>query len=71
MRTSLIVPAFNEQEALPLVLNEYYKEVDELIVVDDGSSDNTFAIASQCANDKIKVFKHEEIKVKWQLFALE
>jgi len=32
----LIIPAFNEEEALPLVIEEYMDKVDEIIVVDDG-----------------------------------
>jgi glycosyltransferase involved in cell wall biosynthesis len=59
MKTSLIVPAYNEEKGLPLVIKEYLDWVDEIIVVDDGSSDETFAAAMKCANDKVKVFRHE------------
>ena len=64
-KMSIIVPCFNEKEALPLfynkitqVLNEMSQESEtvglsyELIIVDDGSSDGTLDIAKElAAND--------------------
>ena len=46
-RTLLIVPAFNEAEALPTTLAELRTVVPELevVVIDDGSSDRTADIA--------------------------
>lgn len=54
---SLVVPAYNENERMPIMLDEtieYFKgrpnaskEVVEIIVVDDGSKDDTAKIASQ------------------------
>ena len=49
IRVSIILPAYNEAEALPTVLSDLQRVVDnlyEIIVVDDGSTDNTVAIAS-------------------------
>ncbi|MFN8036692.1 MAG: glycosyltransferase family 2 protein [Acidimicrobiia bacterium] len=47
MRTLVIIPAFNEEEALPGVLKELADRVGHLdvLVVDDGSSDRTAEIA--------------------------
>ena len=59
MKNSLIVPAYNEEKGLPLVVKEYLDWVDEIIVVDDGSSDGTFEKAKKCLNDKVKLFRHE------------
>jgi glycosyltransferase involved in cell wall biosynthesis len=59
MRTSLIIPAYNEVKGLPLVIKEYYDEVDEVIAVDDGSLDGTFEAAEKCVNDKVKLFRHK------------
>ncbi len=42
MKTSLVVPAYNEEKGLPLVVQEYRDVVDEIIIVDDGSTDETF-----------------------------
>ncbi|MEQ8583625.1 MAG: glycosyltransferase family 2 protein [Marinoscillum sp.] len=44
----VIIPAFNEQNAVGLVVNEIPKDwVTEIIVVDNGSSDDTFAQAER------------------------
>ena len=59
MKTSLVVPAYNEEKGLPLVVQEYLDVVDEIIVVDDGSSDGTFQAAKALAGGKTKVFRHE------------
>ena len=43
MRTLIIIPAYNEEAALPAVLQELAERAEEhdLLVVDDGSSDHT------------------------------
>jgi glycosyltransferase involved in cell wall biosynthesis len=47
MRTLIVIPAFNEQEALPGVLKELASRVPEydVLVVNDGSSDHTPELA--------------------------
>ncbi|MDR2855298.1 MAG: glycosyltransferase family 2 protein [Methanomicrobiales archaeon] len=55
---SLIVPAYNEQEAILPVIDEYYPYVDEIIVVDDGSSDETYVRACTRVDAKVKVYQH-------------
>ncbi|MBI3014939.1 MAG: glycosyltransferase family 2 protein [Candidatus Tectomicrobia bacterium] len=46
MKVSLIIPALNEEESLPGVLAAIPRNgVDDLIVVDNGSSDSTAAVA--------------------------
>ena len=46
MRTSVIIPAINEEESLGNVLAEIDTElVDEIILVDGGSADDTVAVA--------------------------
>jgi len=66
MKTTLILPAYNEEEALPKTLDEYVGYVDEVIVVNDGSKDGTEIVASEYAskNPKIKYIKHEKNKGK-------
>lgn len=59
MKVSLVVPAFNEEKGLPLVIEEYLEWVDEIIVVDDGSTDNTYESAKRFAGEKVKLFRHE------------
>ena len=59
MKTSLVVPAYNEEKGLPLVVQEYLNFVDEIIIVDDGSSDGTFQAAKALVSGKTKLFRHE------------
>ena len=59
MRTSLVIPAYNEEEGLPLVAKEYLDVVDEVIMVDDGSSDGTFQAAQALVGGKVKLLRHE------------
>jgi glycosyltransferase involved in cell wall biosynthesis len=46
VRTSVIIPVFNERESLPLVVGAIPRErVDEIVVVDNGSTDGTSLVA--------------------------
>ena len=40
-RRIAVVPAYNEEPTVVSVLDELYRHVDELVVVDDGSTDGT------------------------------
>ena len=50
-KVSLLIPAYNEEETIPLLYNELNKVIDkisgyefEILFVNDGSSDNTLNI---------------------------
>ena len=46
MKASIIIPAMNEEQSISLVIDEIPREdVDEVIVVDNGSTDNTAQVA--------------------------
>lgn len=47
MRTLIIIPAYNEEAALPDVLRDLFERAGEhdILVVDDGSTDRTVAVA--------------------------
>lgn len=51
-----IIPALNEENTLEKVLQDTKQYVQEIIVIDDGSTDNTFQIAQKYAY----VIKHEQ-----------
>ncbi|MBI3324939.1 MAG: glycosyltransferase family 2 protein [Candidatus Omnitrophica bacterium] len=52
-KISVIIPAYNEEQALPLVLRELPKGCGlDVVVVDNGSTDRTFAVA-QAAQVKV------------------
>jgi glycosyltransferase involved in cell wall biosynthesis len=56
--TTIVIPVFNEEAALPLVLEALFHMVDrtyEILVVDDGSSDGSMAVA---ARFPCRVIKH-------------
>ena len=55
--TTVIVPAFNEEAGLPIVLNKLLKLTDEsyeVLVIDDGSTDRTPEVARQFPFQLIK-----------------
>src|SRR5260370_37343776 len=65
---SVMIPAFNEERTLELILKHVLErpEVDEVIAVDDGSTDGTWAIMSRCAerDSRVRVFRQEKNKGK-------
>lgn len=63
---SIIIPAYNEAGKIKDTLENVIgiKEINEVVVVDDGSSDDTAKIASSVKSDKIKVFKLEKNRGK-------
>lgn len=63
---SIIIPAYNEEDKIKDTL-ESIKDIEvinEVIVVDDGSSDKTTEKASEVKSNKIKVFKLEQNRGK-------
>jgi len=53
MKTAVVIPAFNEGSRIKHVLLKAGKYVDNVVVVDDGSTDNTFEISSGIARNII------------------
>ena len=64
LKISVIIPAYNEEQALKPVVEEYSPYVDEIIIVDDGSNDSTYEIAKTLQNDRVLVFRHARNKGK-------
>lgn len=46
-KITVIIPAFNEEESVGLVINDIPKIVDEIIVVNNNSTDNTAKVAEK------------------------
>ncbi|MDD5023118.1 MAG: glycosyltransferase [Candidatus ainarchaeum sp.] len=62
---SIIVPAWNEEAGIEDTIKSlkkiiYPREKFEIIVVDDGSSDNTYERAKKYENEYIRIFKKDE-----------
>lgn len=62
MSLTVIVPVFNEEKTVKQVIKRILlqKEVDRIIIVDDGSQDNTRNILKLLKDPKIKVIFHEK-----------
>lgn len=63
---SIIVPAYNEESRIKDTLESIVDipEINEIVVVDDGSADNTYNVASSIKNEKLKVFKLDKNRGK-------
>ena len=63
---SIIIPAFNEEARIKNTLEgiKDIDEINEIIVVDDGSSDNTYEVALSVKSDKINVLKLDKNRGK-------
>jgi len=73
MRISLVIPAYNEEERLRPFLDtiasynqRHQREIREVIVVDDGSSDNTVRVAESYKRriPSLRVLKHDQNRGK-------
>lgn len=59
MKTLIVLPAYNESKVLANTLESLLKSMDAFIlVVDDGSADNTTGIAAKYAKNKVKTVRH-------------
>lgn len=63
---SIIIPAYNEASKIKDTLENIkdIDEINEIIVVDDGSNDDTSKIASSVKSEKLKLFTLEKNKGK-------
>ena len=56
MKSIVIIPAFNEEKAIKSIIEKSFKYVDDVLVIDDGSSDNTHSIVK---NTNALLIKHD------------
>lgn len=63
---SVVIPCYNEEENIHRIPKELVPELDklgidyEILVIDDGSSDNTVAFAENLQISRLKIIKHEK-----------
>jgi glycosyltransferase involved in cell wall biosynthesis len=55
MKICALIPAFNEEKTISSIIDQTKRYIDNVIVVDNGSTDNTAAIAEKCG---VKVIKY-------------
>ncbi len=55
MKTFCIIPAYNEEKAIKEVIRQVKPRVDEVVVIDDGSIDETYNLAKK---QKVVVLRH-------------
>ena len=53
-----VIPAYNEEEKVEMIVTETKKFVDKVILVDDGSSDRTSEIAAKSGAKVYKISKN-------------
>mgnify|MGYP005994992097 CR=1 FL=1 len=61
-KISIIIPCYNEEKTILSVINEIEDFMDcekEIIIIDDGSSDNTKNLLKELKKEYIKVFCHD------------
>ena len=65
---SVIIPAYNAEDTIEKCIESIKSSLAEIIVVDDGSQDNTFNICKKLSNkiDNLKIFSQQN---KGQFFA--
>lgn len=56
---AVVVPAYNEQAHIADVIGKLPRLVDDVIVVDDHSPDETYARATAAATKRVEVIRHE------------
>src|SRR5260370_9065149 len=65
---SVMIPAFNEERTLEVILKHVLErpEVGEVVAVDDGSTDGTWAILCRCAerDPRVRAFRLEQNQCK-------
>ena len=54
-----IIPAYNEENNIISTINNIKKYISNIIVIDDGSADNTCALLKQNFNNQITILKHK------------
>lgn len=70
MELSIIIPVYNAQEYIQTCLDSILQEIDarcgmEVLLLDDGSSDESLSICKKYENSFVRVFHHENAGVSY------
>lgn len=57
---AVVIPAYNEARLLPITLGKIPHYVDQVFVIDDGSTDGTAAVACSISDPRISVIMHHQ-----------
>ena len=57
---AVVIPAYNEARLLPITLSKLPHYVDQVFVIDDGSTDDTAAAANRMSDPRISVIVHHQ-----------
>ena len=58
-RIYAVIPAYNEENNIVPTINNIKKYISNIIIVDDGSNDNTYSLLKQNFDNKIIILKHK------------
>ena len=59
-RVAVVVPAYNEARLLGRTLRSIPRRAQHVVVVDDGSGDDTAAVAQRSGDPRVEVVRHEQ-----------
>ncbi|MBI2896251.1 MAG: glycosyltransferase family 2 protein [Deltaproteobacteria bacterium] len=59
LRVAVVIPAFDEEALISTAIRSVPEWVDDVIVVDDGSTDATFARAREASTNRVSIVRHE------------
>lgn len=57
-KIAVVVPAYNEELLIKETISSIPEYIDEIVVIDDNSTDNTTNVVNQLNNPKVKLIKH-------------
>lgn len=60
MKTVVVIPAFNESRHIRTIIEAIPLSIQDIIVVDDGSTDNTAEVVKSITDERIQLISHRE-----------